>query len=121
MMKATTTLFQPVGPDELKLIEALGWRAFPPQRDGRPVFTPALTQRYAEEVAAAWNLANSGAGYVVAAEIDRDVVEHYPEQVVGEAWQRELWVPTEDLGQLNRGLVGRMHVVAAFVAVGDRV
>jgi hypothetical protein len=34
----TLTLFRPVGPEELALIEASGWREFPPRLPDQPIF-----------------------------------------------------------------------------------
>ena len=36
----TTTLFRPVGPKELALIEQSGWKAFPPRLPDQPIFYP---------------------------------------------------------------------------------
>jgi hypothetical protein len=43
----TTTLFRPVGQKELELIEAAGWRRFPPRLFWQPIFYPVLTEEYA--------------------------------------------------------------------------
>ncbi len=43
----TTTLYRPVGPKELALIQASGMKAFPPRLPDQPVFYPVLNQEYA--------------------------------------------------------------------------
>lgn len=43
----TVTLWRPVGPDELQLIEKAAMRAFPPRLPGQPIFYPVLTEEYA--------------------------------------------------------------------------
>ncbi len=40
----TLTLWRPVGPLELSLIEAAGMRAFPPRLPEQPIFYPVLTE-----------------------------------------------------------------------------
>lgn len=53
---ATVTLYRPVGPAELALIEASGWRRFPPRLPGQPIFYPVLNEAYAVQIARGWNL-----------------------------------------------------------------
>jgi hypothetical protein len=48
---ATVTLFRPVGPKELELIRASGYRAFPPRLPEQPIFYPVLTREYAVKIA----------------------------------------------------------------------
>lgn len=36
----TTTLFRPVGPEELELIRRAGFRALPPRLPEQPIFYP---------------------------------------------------------------------------------
>ncbi len=51
----TTTLYRPVGPRELELIEASGFRAFPPRLPEQPIFYPVLSFEYAAQIARDWN------------------------------------------------------------------
>ncbi len=44
-------LFRPVGPTELALIEASGWKAFPPRLPDQPIFYPVLNEAYAVQIA----------------------------------------------------------------------
>lgn len=41
----TITLWRPVGKEELQLIEASGWRAFPPRLPDQPIFYPVLNEQ----------------------------------------------------------------------------
>jgi hypothetical protein len=43
----TVTLYRPVGPEELALIEASGWRGFPPRLPEQPIFYPFTNEAYA--------------------------------------------------------------------------
>jgi hypothetical protein len=59
----TLTLWRPVGPTELELIEQTGMRAFPPRLREQPIFYPVLTEEYAVKIARDWNVPASGAGF----------------------------------------------------------
>ena len=62
-MKAeTVTLWRPVGPKELALIQESGLRAFPPRLPEQPIFYPVTTEDYAIKIARDWNVPASGAG-----------------------------------------------------------
>lgn len=61
-MKTTVTLFRPVGPVELELIEELDYRGFPPRLPEQPIFYPGLNEEYAVQIARDWNVKDSGSG-----------------------------------------------------------
>ena len=111
---ATTTLFRPVGPAELELIAASGFREFPPRLPEQPIFYPVLNEPYAAEIAQRWNVRDSGAGYVTAFEVDTGYVARFEVRRVGGPEHLELWVPAEELAELNRHIVGRIRVVREF-------
>lgn len=111
---STRTLWRPVGPQELALIEASGWRAFPPRLPDQPIFYPVLNEAYAARIARDWNVPASGAGYVTRFEVDAAFLERYPRQVAGGRKHAELWVPAGELDEFNRHIVGPIEVVAEF-------
>ena len=43
--ESTTTLWRPVGPEELALIRQTGMRAFPPRLPEQPIFYPVTSGR----------------------------------------------------------------------------
>ena len=51
----TEILFRPVGEEELLLIRAFNFAAFPPRLPEQPIFYPVCNVRYAEEIASKWN------------------------------------------------------------------
>ena len=110
----TTTLYRPVGPQVLALIAASGYREFPPRFPDQPIFYPVLNEEYATQIARDWNVKASGAGYVTRFQVARSYLERFPEQVVGSAIHRELWIPAEDLAEMNRNIVGLIEVIAEF-------
>lgn len=113
-MKHTTTLYRPVGPAELALIEASGWRAFPPRLPDQPIFYPVLHEEYAAQIARDWNVPASGAGYVTRFSVETDFLARYRREVVGAAVHAELWVPAEELDAFNAHIVGLIEVIASF-------
>ena len=109
-----TILFRPVGPQELVLIEASGWRAFPPRLPDQPIFYPVLNEEYAASIAKNWNVRDGGSGYVTRFAVESKYVARYPVQKVGTSVHLELWVPAEDLEAFNSHIVGKIEVIAEF-------
>lgn len=111
---STTLLFRPVGPQELHLIAASGFREFPPRLPEQPIFYPILNEEYATQIARDWNVKASGVGYVTRFQVSTDFLARYPTQTVGATIHQELWIPAEDLPDMNRHIVGLIEVVAEF-------
>jgi len=112
--KRTVTLYRPVGPEELELIAASGWREFPPRLPGQPIFYPVTNEAYATQIARDWNVRESGAGFVTKFEIDAYYLSRYQVQKVGGAIHTEYWIPAEDLSEFNQNIVGSISVSAEF-------
>jgi hypothetical protein len=110
----TVTLFRPVGPKELALIETSGWRCFPPRLPEQPIFYPVLNEEYAIQIARDWNVQQSGAGFVTRFSVEAEFVSRYSVRCVGAAVHQELWVPAEELEEFNSHIVGKIEVVAEF-------
>jgi len=51
MHDATTILYRPTGPQELELVRATGYRAWPPRLPDQPIFYPVTNEEYAVEIA----------------------------------------------------------------------
>jgi hypothetical protein len=92
MTQNCTTLYRPVGPKELALIEQCGWKAFPPRLPDQPIFYPVMNEEYAIQIARDWNVPASGFGYVT----------------------RELWVPAEELEEFNQHIISLIEVTQRF-------
>jgi hypothetical protein len=114
MNKETTILYRPVGPKELALIEASGFREFPPRLAEQPIFYPVLNEAYARHIAQEWNVSATGSGYVTRFAVRKDFLTRYPEHQVGALAHRELWIPAEDLAEMNRNIVGLIEVIAEY-------
>jgi hypothetical protein len=113
-MGEPTTLYRPVGPKELALIEASGWREFPPRLPEQPIFYPVLNEEYAIQIARRWNVRENGAGFVTRFAVNTEFLKRYPVQQVGASIHQELWVPAEDLDEFNRHIVGAIEVIAEY-------
>src|SRR5206468_512195 len=109
-----TILYRPVGPKELALIAASGFREFPSRLPGQPIFYPVLNEEYARQIARDWNVPASGAGYVTRFAVRNEFVARYPIQTVGGSVHQELWIPAEDLVEMNRNIVGLIEVIGEY-------
>lgn len=107
-------LYRPVGQAELDLIAAADYRAYPPRLPQQPIFYPVLNERYAREIAEKWNKksADSGyAGYVTTFEIDDAYISRFTAQTVGARYHQEFWIPSEDLEEFNRHIIGKIEII----------
>jgi hypothetical protein len=116
MTEKTTLLYRPVGPQELALIEASGWRAFPPRLDWQPIFYPVMNEGYAIEIARDWNVKESGSGFVTRFAVRTAYLRKFEVQNVGGFQHNELWVPAEELEEFNDNIVGLIEVTQSFYA-----
>jgi hypothetical protein len=110
----TVTLWRPTGPEELALVEAANWRAWPPRLPDQPIFYPVLNEEYAIKIARDWNVRASGVGYVTRFEVEKEFLDRYEIQQAGGRTIVEYWIPAEDLEEFNRHIVGLIEVVAEY-------
>mgnify|MGYP006165151807 CR=1 FL=1 len=110
----TTTLYRPVGPLELELIEQSGWKKFPPRLPEQPIFYPVMNEEYAVQIARDWNVPASGSGYVTKFDVDSEYLQKFEVQNVGGHMHNELWVPAEELEEFNSKIVGVIEVTQSF-------
>jgi hypothetical protein len=110
----TVTLWRPAGPEELALVEASGWRAWPPRLPEQSIFYPVLNEEYATMIARDWNVKHSGSGYVTRFDVHRSFLDRYEVHQVGGRTILEYWIPAEDLADLNANIVGLIEVVAEY-------
>jgi hypothetical protein len=116
MDAATIVLYRPVGPQELELIAATGWKRFPPRLPEQPIFYPVDNEEYARQIARDWNVQSSGSGYVLRLSLPASFMEQYPVRQVGAAVHREYWIPAEDLEKMNDSIVGTIELLASYGA-----
>ena len=111
---ATVTLWRPTGPQELALVEASGWRRWPPRLPEQPIFYPVLNEEYATMIARDWNVPQSGVGYVTRFQIRKDFLDHYDVHQAGGQTILEYWIPAEDLDTFNANIVGTIQMIAEY-------
>jgi len=114
MSKETITLYRPTGPKELALVEASGYKAWPPRLPEQPIFYPVTNEAYAKEIAIQWNIKQSGIGYVTRFEVNSSFMDKYDEQKVGGSRHTEWWIPAEELDELNNNIVGTIEVIGEY-------
>jgi len=112
----TTTLYRPVGPEELKLIEESGWTRFPPRLPEQPIFYPVLTEEYATTIAREWNVPASGVGHVTRFEVRNDFLSNHQVEEAGSRDHREYWIPSEEIDAFNEAIVGAIGVISEWRA-----
>lgn len=94
-MPDAVTLWRPTGPDELALVEASGWREWPPRLPDQPIFYPVLNEDYATRIARGWNVKRSGAGFVTRFAVRREFLDRYEVQQAGGESILEYWIPAD--------------------------
>jgi hypothetical protein len=115
-MEKTTLLYRPVGANELALIAASGYSAFPHRRPGQPIFYPVLNQEYATQIARDWNAtkSHSSVGYVKRFAVRTSYLSQFTVEKVGGALALEYWIPAETLHEFNQNIVGKIEVISEF-------
>jgi hypothetical protein len=98
----------------LALVEASGWRAWPPRLPEQPIFYPVLNEDYATRIASEWNIKASGVGYVTRFAVRKAFLDRYEVHQVGGRTILEYWIPAEDLNDFNDNIVGTIEVVAEY-------
>jgi hypothetical protein len=110
----TTYLYRPVNQAELDLIEASGWRKFPPRLPEQPIFYPVMNEAYAIQIAREWNVPAYGIGYVTRFAVNSDYVSKFTVENVGGLIHDELWIPAEELETFNANIVGLIEVIQKY-------
>jgi hypothetical protein len=116
MTDEITVLYRPVGPKELQLIEASGYREFPPRLPEQPIFYPVLNEEYATAIARDWNAGNPsiGSGFVTKFAVKNSYLSKFAVQKVGSEIHQEYWMPAEELAEFNANIVGKIEVIREF-------
>ncbi|MEM6916534.1 MAG: hypothetical protein AAF491_08210 [Verrucomicrobiota bacterium] len=107
-------LFRPVGPNEYALLEERDFRSWPPRLPEQPIFYPVTNEAYAEQIARDWNIPASGSAYVTRFVVDRTYLRQFPRKVVGGSEHEELWIPAEELDEMNQHLRGKIEVITTL-------
>ena len=109
-----TTLYRPVGKEELDLIVENGYLAFPPRLPEQPIFSPVITEEYAVQIARDWNSLREGVGYVTRFQVQTNYLKNHELHTVGGSEHQEYWIPAERLADFNRSIVGKIEIIREF-------
>ncbi len=116
----TVTLYRPVGHAELALIEASGFRAFPPRLPEQPIFYPVTNEDYAIQIARDWNTKGGTTGYVTRFDVTAEHLARYERKIVGGRVHEEYWIPADEFDAFNAAIVHEIEVIHTFTEA-DRV
>lgn len=117
-----TTLYRPVGQREFELLEASGFRSWPPRLPEQPIFYPVTNEAYAIQIARDWNTkdpTNGNIGYVTEFDVNSEFLAQFPTEVVGGRVHTEHWIPADRLEELNQQIVGVIRVIRKYTAEGE--
>ena len=97
MRNTTTTLYRPIGQQELDLIRESNFQKFPPRLATQPIFYPVLTEEYAIQIARDWNAKQNDpkVGYVTRFEVRTAYLDSFEVHTVGAVIHKEYWIPAE--------------------------
>ncbi|MGA7634394.1 MAG: hypothetical protein WCB11_26825 [Terriglobales bacterium] len=118
-----TTLFRPVGLQELALIWDLGMREFPQRLPHQPIFYPVANVEYATQIARDWNTRDESsgfAGFVTRFATPTAYLAGFEPHTVGSSAHVEYWVPAEQLSEFNASIQGMISVESAYFGDGFR-
>ncbi|TGE05199.1 ADP-ribosylation/crystallin J1 [Hymenobacter fodinae] len=105
-------LYWPVEQQEMDLIAASGWLAFPERRPEWPSFCPTLREEYAARLVHQSGQSEAVA-YVLRFAVDAEYAACFPMRTtVGGLEQEALCVPEEELADFNQQLIGQIEIVA---------
>lgn len=111
---ATTTLYRPIDPFELALIQEGRFREFPACLPDQPIFYPVSTLEYATLIAQKLTIADWGEGYVTRFQVRTDHLSRHEIHTADGRECLEYWIPAEELPEFNQNVVGQIEVVAEY-------
>jgi len=114
MPEATVTLYRPAGPAEFEQVKKSGFKRWPPRLPEQPIFYAVTNQEYAVEIAFKWEMAASGSSYVTRFQVRKSFMDRYQVHQVGGAIHTEWWIPAEDLGELNKNIIGLIELLEEY-------
>jgi hypothetical protein len=110
-------LYRPTGQKEYELVKESNFTQWPPRLPEQPIFYPVLNEDYANEIASKWNTKDTFSnhvGYVTKFRVLKAFLSKYKIEVVGGKQHEELWVPAEELEELNKNIVGKIEIINKF-------
>ncbi len=62
----------------MELVKQSGFTRWPPRLPEQPIFYAVTNEEYARQIAAQWNVSDSGAGYVTRFYVRKSFIDRYP-------------------------------------------
>jgi hypothetical protein len=116
----TVPLFCAADPEDLQLLEAIGWSGWPRINPDKPIFCPVPTEDHASRITRESQTAKFGVGYVVRFEIIQAFMARYPRHRMHKRAHEEYWIPWRDLTDFNNHLVGPLVTVDEYHKAAQR-
>ena len=110
-------LYRPIGKKEYDLIKLDNFEKFPPRLSWQPIFYPVLNQEYAEKIAREWNTKDENSdfiGIVTQCNVNDEYIHIFEKHIVGSSICEELWVPSEELDEFNKNIIGKIEIIRVF-------
>jgi hypothetical protein len=110
-------LYRPIGKKEYDLIKEANFEKFPPRLSWQPIFYPVLNQKYAEKIAGEWNTKDENSdfiGIITRFNVKDEYVNRFEKHIVGSSICEELWIPSEELDEFNKNIIGKIEIIKIF-------
>ena len=107
-------LYRPVNSVELDLIKNSGFTKFPPRLPEQPIFYPVTNKEYARQITREWNVPAYGNGFVLEFDVDSDFLKNYEVKNVGGVIHDEYWIPSEEMEEFNKNIVGKIKIIEEY-------
>ena len=115
MNAETVILYRPVGPEELQLIAASGYRGFPRRLPEQPIFYPVLNEEYARQIARDWNVKASALVMLLGSRCGGNLPKDTPSKRLEAPFMRSFGFLPKTFLKMNLNVVGLIEVIAEFV------
>jgi len=110
-------LYRPIGKKEYDLVKETNFMKFPPRLSWQPIFYPVLNLEYAKKIAEEWNTKDENSDYigiVTKFNVKEEYVNKYEKHIVGSSICEELWIPSEELEDFNKNIIGKIEIIKIF-------
>jgi hypothetical protein len=110
-------LYRPIGKKEYDLIKENNFEKFPPRLSWQPIFYPVLNKEYAEKIAGEWNIEDENSDYigiVTQFNVNDEYINRFEKHIVGSSICEELWIPSEELEEFNKNIIGKINIIKIF-------
>ncbi|RDH45504.1 hypothetical protein [Zooshikella ganghwensis] len=112
----TTTLYRPIGPEQLAHLKQRDFAAFPGEEMQQKFFYPLLHESFARRLALEWYLPQFGAAHIVSFDINSHYLEQFEVKRIGGPEHTEYRIPVTQIDRLNKQLLGKIQLLSSYQA-----